>query len=618
MFPKRASRLALSLTLIGLAGCGSQYEVAHLEGPAVPEELPEPGIYYSLPLTEIVVRIPVTRTITKHSRYSFKFKENVEACQPEGKAPEDRLARGAPVPFPLLEDPDDRTPPDTTIAFKRGRVGLFTRAKPDPLHRYRLDVSAGALSEFQHTVKVTEAGLLTDADTRIADTSAAFALATARSIVQVVGSAFGIPTAGVTSLAFIDDPAAASPPAPPIPTCAEILAIAAAVAMIDSDAKQRIDAVERERKKLLLNSGLASRPETLAKSIAYLDGLIAAIKKAAEKKKKAVGALPKKVEVSQLALFGKLAPDAFTPFDSDVAGDVVDWRLASQIPTPAKDAKVTAELPNVPGGIARDALEVLTAEELARLLGDWQPRITVDPTLIYAACSPAPCAAVEGDGYRYRLPANGSVIVTMVPPDSSGQARGFDPKEWARRAAAELEGIDLEDLEPEQEARPPAEAEDAPPAETGEPEAAEPETAEPETAPPAESAPRGPDGEGRIVVAMAEVQIAQYGPIARLPAKFGGLEGNIALGLYSDFGTLKEITVGAKAQSPETVSGFGGLISGTIDARRAAREAEKAEREGQEKAALTEQRDLLQLEFEVLSLQKQIRELEASQAAPPQ
>jgi hypothetical protein len=145
-------RSLLLIAAIGLAGCGSSYKVAHVHPKGdVPRYLPEEGIYYSLPKTQIVLRIPITHTLTEHSKFSYKFNEMVESCRNSGQP-------GWPdkVENPVTE-------------LKAGEVAIFTRAVPDPLHRYRLDVSAGTFSSFTHTIKVTDASILTNVDTTVKD-----------------------------------------------------------------------------------------------------------------------------------------------------------------------------------------------------------------------------------------------------------------------------------------------------------------------------------------------------------------------------------------------------------------------------------------------------------------
>lgn len=496
----------LAFSSLALAGCGSQYTVTKLDGPSVPMQLPDEGIYYSLPKTEVVVRIPVKRTITQHSPISYKFEENVKNC--------------------IAGKDIELAPSEVMKEHERGRVEVFTRALADPLHRYRLDVTAGTFSEFTHTIKVTEAGILTNADTTVKDAKTAFALATAKSLVGLVGAVAGLAVPGG---------AGAAPP-----TCDDILEAKAAADQIDQNAKTEISRIEAERDSLLLDKGLASEADTLAKAVSLLDGKVATVKKEAAKAKRALGVLPKKVEIVDLALFGRFAPTEFKQLDWAAGQDKVDlgpWQLLATSPKAKKDDKAPI-LPSVTGGTAREAVEVWAAKDLEELLRTWKLTVKIAPQITYKPCADG-CPTPSGNGYRYRLPADGEVTITIDVTKAGGR-------------------------------------------------------------------------ETKLVAVRADVPVAQYGPIARLPSRFEGLEGNIALGLYSDFGTLKEVTVGANPQAADSAGNMIQLLTDTLTARRAAREAEAAEAAGAEKAELTARKDLLQLQVDILTLEKSLEELQAT------
>jgi len=496
-----------------LGGCGSQYTVTHLPNfpeDAVPKHMPEPGIYYSLPKTEVVIRIPVKRTVTHHSRLSYKFDENVERCSKGEKL--------------LLAARDVLTD------HERGRIEVFTRAVPDPAHRYRLDITAEAFSSFTHTIQVTEAGILTNADTTVKDAKTAFALSTAKSLVSLAKVVSGLPVG-----------AAAKAP----PTCDDILFAKVMADAIDQETTDKIAGLADQRESLLLEKGLASEPDTLAKALSHLDGKIAEAKGEAVQCKTKLGILPKKIEVTELALFGRFTPKEFAKLEWrpewKSEGKTEDvwfepWQLLATTPKPKDEDKQTSILPPVDDGTAQEAVEVWAARDLKALLEDWKLAVQIESPK-YQDCVDD-CQTPMGDGYRYRLPANGTVTINLT------QKRKDDS------------------------------------------------TVE--------------------VVVKADIPVAQYGPIARLPSEFDGLGGNIKLGLYSDFGTLKEVTVGATPQSADTASSVTQLVTDTIEARRAARDAEEAEAAGEEKAELTARKDLLQLQVDILTLEQQLKALEAT------
>nr|VFK08638.1 MAG: hypothetical protein BECKLPF1236A_GA0070988_100196 [Candidatus Kentron sp. LPFa]VFK24876.1 MAG: hypothetical protein BECKLPF1236C_GA0070990_100176 [Candidatus Kentron sp. LPFa] len=73
--------LAMILVVGGLTACGASYNVTKLDGPEIPKLLPHEGIYYSLPKTEIVLRMPITVKKTTEGRLYYEFEDNVKNCR---------------------------------------------------------------------------------------------------------------------------------------------------------------------------------------------------------------------------------------------------------------------------------------------------------------------------------------------------------------------------------------------------------------------------------------------------------------------------------------------------------------------------------------------------------
>ena len=87
-------------------------------------------------------------------------------------------------------------------------------------------------------------------------------------------------------------------------------------------------------------------------------------------------------------------------------------------------------------------------------------------------------------------------------------------------------------------------------------------------------------------LATTTVLIAQYGPIGQLPSKFGGIDGNVSLSVFTDTGALKTVTVGAKPASASTVTQPIDLAQGLLASRSAEKEAEEQQENDAELKAL--------------------------------
>jgi hypothetical protein len=495
------SGLKLAGTIVAclvLSACGSEYIVTKLPGPEVSRVLPEKGIYYSLPRTEVVLRIPVTETVVTPGRLHHKFSENVEACKLDGNA----------VP--------DIASPEPKYTYTRGRAQIFTRAIPDPDHRYRLDVNAGIFSSFSHTIEVTSQGLFSSADTTVTDAKTSAAFAAANAVVDVVKLASGVP--GL---------AAKGPP-----DCQEFLALATVL----DERDKLIEPFVTNKKDLLLSRGLASRPETIQKTIDFLDAEIAGLKK--KYKKKIAPAMSEK-KVSMFALFGKTAPADF----SEHTSDTIIWTMAELEPVAPK--KPEPALPGIANATTVDTLVLVNPEAFNKVLTDWNVKINVTPNIAYSGTCGVnvECKDQGPGGYRYRLAASGDVVVS-VTVKVKGKA----------------------DIQAN--------------------------------------------------IARATVPVAQYGPVAQLPSKFGGLEGNVNLSLFTDSGTLKKVTVGAKPLPASTITDASGLFTKTIRDFRTAKSAESAARTAEEKAeadaAANAEVNALKREKELLELKKAVRDLKAA------
>lgn len=385
----RARNLKVLMTVLlvtGLTACGASYNVTKLDGTEIPKILPHEGIYYSLPKTEVVLRMPVDVTKTMEGRLYYEFEDNVKNCRSNSS-------------YQVALRPDYEQTWKTQYKHAPGRIDIFTRAIPDPNHRYRLDVDAKTFSSFSHTVEVTSSGLLSSADSTVNDVSAEVALSVAKSVTSLAR----IP-AGSLSL---------SGAATSDPNCADFTTAANKLDAM----KKALETIESTREDLLLGRGLDAEPDSLQKALDFLDARIAKIEKA---NKKTLALTQQTKKTSKFVLFGAVVPVEFAELNRIEP----EWRAVALVPTSRKAADAPT-LPNVPGASLNDTLEIVVPDELEKRLDEWDLRISVTPSVTYAAkCgtaeSEAPCVDVGGGGYRYRVAVAGTVVVDRQVTDQNG------------------------------------------------------------------------------------------------------------------------------------------------------------------------------------------------------
>ena len=376
-----------------VSACGTSYLVTKVDGEKIPTVLPKQGIYYALPKTEVVVGIPISATTTKTGKYFGKFEKFLEAC------------KAGPIKVPDVEK-NDVTP---ATSYKPGQVRIYTRAVPDMDHRYMLNVDADAFSSFSHTVELTEGGLLTSANSTVADGATAAVLATVDKVVEIAATVTGFGTGPLKE--SLDD----------FVDCKEIRNLEGKRQALERE----LAVIEQKREQLLLVDGLKASSDTLQKALDLLDRQATGVMQKREYK----DYLEKVGREKSIKTFG-----AFKQLDVEPKGSSIDRgkdstnknqnAVAKWDVVPLPDAKAMSKDPlstvTVPGTKIIEALPIQIAKELIAELDKWKVEISVEPNMEYdLKCSkknPEPnCSetlANSGDGgYRYRLPALGKIIV---------------------------------------------------------------------------------------------------------------------------------------------------------------------------------------------------------------
>lgn len=384
MSKTRNLKLLTMLVMVGgLTACGAHYNVTKLDGPEIPKLLPHQGIYYTLPKTEIVLRIPVTVKKITEGRLFYEFEDNVKQCR-----------ANSTYTVELRQEYDKKW----KIKYEHlpGRIDIFTRSIPDPNHRYRLDVNAEAFSSFSHTVEVTSSGLLSSAESTIADASTQVALDVAKSVASLAATAAGYPAL----------------PASADPDCADFIEAADKLDEMNS----ALEKIESKRQDILFGLGLNAEVGSLKMAIDFLDAQAAKIKKA---NKETVALTKQTEEESKFVLFGTVVPNEFAELKN--ASPI--WRAVALVPA-SKQKEDAPMLPNVPGASLNDTLEIVVPDKLKERLKEWDYTISATPSVTYAtkcgtADQEAACVDDGKGGYRYRIAAAGEIVVDRKGKDKN-------------------------------------------------------------------------------------------------------------------------------------------------------------------------------------------------------
>jgi hypothetical protein len=129
-----------------LAGCSVRHRVYPVDA-SLPKNVR--GVLYSLPETMITVEVPVTRTVVAKTA----------------------LWEGARELLGLSES-------EIGVFYKVGTPKVGTRSRPDPDARFIVEIAGGTFEERSLQLELTEAGLLTTADSKAEDKSVDFAVKT--------------------------------------------------------------------------------------------------------------------------------------------------------------------------------------------------------------------------------------------------------------------------------------------------------------------------------------------------------------------------------------------------------------------------------------------------------
>jgi len=159
----------LWLCSVLLISCSASYKATKVEPSEVTTA--KPGIYYTLPMSELLVVASVKKTTKLSGIYAGDvWNQCKKACFDSSTYPE------AECPA------DPRTP---QINYELTKVKSFSRVVADPKHLYHVDVDLKAFAAFNHTFKLSNDGILTSSTSEIENKSVEIGINTAAALLKI-------------------------------------------------------------------------------------------------------------------------------------------------------------------------------------------------------------------------------------------------------------------------------------------------------------------------------------------------------------------------------------------------------------------------------------------------
>lgn len=495
-YQKRLMQVVRNTSLLGIVGtlitgCGTSYVVDRVPDSELRPVLDEPGIYYSLPKTSVVVELIAAMHTTTVGPYidEKRFRKGLLSCQSNPSA---EIAIG------------DTSNTRRQLVLGKPKVSAVSSA--DSAHRYRLNVNFAAFNSAKHTVKVNKLGVITNADSKVTNTSVLIAMDVFKAVLPVV-TAFAM-TAPSSVLR-----------AGKSTTCIAIEKVRDTLKKHERAYQHALQKIHADRNAFVLGQGLSAKPDAFKEALAIFARRQTALKKALGKNKAYQDARNQVFGLTNTKIYQLLGTATPTEFQAFTSG--VKWRVTKQT---GKDVKG-------PGAKAAGST-VLSYERNKGApspnLNTWPEvlgldiTITADEPFAELQCPAGGCPQSDAKGHRYRLPAQATIEVSLA---TASATPGALPK------------------------------------------------------------PK--------IIATGHHSIAQYGPIAVLPNRINGLEGNIVLALDENTGSYTSITVGATPLPTDTVSSLTNGVLGTVEKIRAKALAEATEKKNAELTRITAENDLL-------------------------
>jgi hypothetical protein len=543
-------QLAAAVLCTLLTACSAKYVATKVKPEQV--RVTTPGIYYSLPRTELLVVVGVKKTTKKSGIYGGDAWED---CVKECVEKDSSRAGSCPA---------EASKPK--FSYELTSVKSYSRAIADPGHLYHVKLDLKAFAAFTHTFKLSNEGILTSSSSEIENKGVEVAINSAKAVLGLVGAAKGgLPKPPDES----SDPGAKPKPKP----CKAFLEDYAAQRQLDEDIQTRRDAMDR-----ILFTTPAPEGPAIEQLIKRHEARISELKASPtyEKLTEHRGESSKEEAIGDFAVMIK--PDEFM-----AAGASEDqWKAIQQI-----DAEGFAGLELKPGkqseinGVAKELENIKLRVKVTPTFGFGQQNADL-PELAVPTTTPTEAKKAAAPD----VVCNSDAVPTDSTPSAAPERPVFDDKEKLKIGKAET-GYRY---------RFPAAGQVTVSREFKEKEETK-------------------DKDGKVIVkencwrddiANFRTLVAQYGAVTAMPPKITGVKSKIMLDLYESTGSPRQVDVGATPMPSTVVGDALAPVQAEIERRNQERKDKKAKAENAATDELTKERDLLKLQKEIAELKKAI------------
>jgi hypothetical protein len=354
-------KIIATAALAALTGCGVSITATKIteDKAAFRDE----GVYYSLPLTQVHVAVPVVLEVFAKGRVGEVYEKCLQACTANPPA------NACELPKPA------------TVFILRPEVALS--GIPDPANRYRVTVDAETFASAQHKMAFNPVGVVTSAQSSASDTSYEIAAGVLRSVTDMVAAFAGLQAsvdAAKISMVLPRDAA----PAKPVDQieCGE-------VRKIRDELKGREDKITALKQRIEDTLKAKGDGEFAGVVVGYVKELIAG-------------------EQAELAAYRMKA-------DLEEVKKTYRYRLEAGALQPA-------EFTALPSGELKFKQEAAVDEAQARAPDIWKVLNTLEYKFHagierpdgFAKCADPDCGIPATAGFRYRIPRTGKLVVTVT------------------------------------------------------------------------------------------------------------------------------------------------------------------------------------------------------------
>lgn len=331
-----------------LAACGVTIKATKVAQSEFSKKLKRPGVYYALPKSQIDINIPVTLEVTSSGNFGFDFEACVKACT------NDKVASAGVCKT------------DKKVRLLLGKPEVISKSVPDYDQIYVVTAEGGPLSGIAHAMSLTEGGILTDATSTATNTGLDFAIGITKELAKM------------SILADAGNPN----------ICDEAAQVADKFLSIEKQIKDR-----EENRDSLLKLPLPSEPKNTDMIKLALDHLLIRVQEAKANRT----ALIEKNKIEPEKKTFKFKYTLENPIEPRDFQSVMDQNVKLRAGPFSDDGTL----------LPKDVTQIIDDQMLSWFVSIEAMKFGCDSN----ASSPNCVASTELDGYHYRVPVPGKLVV---------------------------------------------------------------------------------------------------------------------------------------------------------------------------------------------------------------